>query len=214
MLICAYMPARFFTNSSKCLKSRDCTTSPDNVRASRGAREMWRLETEGGAMIWIWYMGRGTPTLKRNSRRPRDSRAEPNVSPHCRAHCRLWRTSKACHPLCASPITPSASPAHASRPLLPSTLRLPAGLSVRLLVASSFPPSSLLNRVKPLFCLSYATPADYRASFTSYPSPTHHLYHTKELRSDIDNYGKLLYMSTVENVKRRVSRVSSGLQEV
>lgn len=33
------------------------------------------------------------PRLKRKGGRPRDSRAEPNVSPHCRAHCRLWRTS-------------------------------------------------------------------------------------------------------------------------
>ena len=29
------------------------------------------------------------PRLKRKGGRPRDSRAEPNVSPHCRAHCRL-----------------------------------------------------------------------------------------------------------------------------
>ena len=66
------------------------------------------------------------PRLKRKGGRPRDSRAESNVSPHCRAHCRLWRTTSLPppvrrhlrHPL---PNTPD-SPYYPLLPLRPPTL--------------------------------------------------------------------------------------------
>ena len=66
------------------------------------------------------------PRLKRKGGRPRDSRAESNVSPHCRAHCRLWRTTSL-PPPCTPP--PPASPTEYPRlPLLsvttPSTAHL------------------------------------------------------------------------------------------
>jgi len=72
----------------------------------------------------LWFVEKGTSTLQRNGR-PRDSRAEPNVSPHCRAHCRLWRTRAEPATSCARhPPVESTPAAH----IPPFTLQLPAGL--------------------------------------------------------------------------------------
>jgi len=110
-----------------------------------GGGKGWR---QGGVTRWcgLWFVGKGTPTLE-NGGRPRDSRAEPNVSPHCRAHCRLWRTSRACHPLCApSPDHPYPPAERAPAAHIPSsTLRLPAGPPDRPRPHRLYLPISLCN---------------------------------------------------------------------
>lgn len=68
-------------------QKESCGTASRGSRDDRGDERRW----QAGVARWcgLWFVGKGTPTLERNGGRPRDSRAEPNVSPHCRAHCRL-----------------------------------------------------------------------------------------------------------------------------
>lgn len=74
------------------------------------------------------FVGKRHPdSLERNGGRPRDSRAEPNVSPHCRAHCRQASSDAPAEPAaapCALPLPPfrrsGARQPPTFHPLLPS----------------------------------------------------------------------------------------------
>ena len=129
----------------------------------------------------LWFVEKGTSTLQRNGR-PRDSRAEPNVSPHCRAHCRLWRTRAEPATSCARhPPVESTPAAH----IPPFTLQLPAGLPAYSLPLLNSTPQLHRLPLAVLFQLPFSIPLKatppptalvvihvrYMSSWPCHPSP-------------------------------------------